>query len=121
MGCCIGGFEVEQTKLFTNCGWHAVNGVLAALFVCSPWSKAHECKGCCGYFLWVIFLPIRLVLMVILFLFGILIDFIATIIWLLTCCWCCGKCRDWGCQYCCETKKKLATDCIVEMCICECV
>jgi len=119
MGCIIGGFEVEQTRLWTGCGWHAVNGILANLFICSPWSKASECHGCCGYFLWIITLPIRLVLAVVFGLIGFVVDLIATLLWFITCCWCYGKCKKWGCRYCCRCKKKLATDCIMELCIFE--
>jgi len=116
---CIGGCEVAQTKLWTGCGWFSVNSLLASLFICSPFSKAPECQGCCGYFLWILSLPIRIPVALVFMVFGLLIDIVNTLLWMLTLGWCCGKCKEWSCADCCQTKKKFATDCLLEVCACE--
>jgi len=117
--CCGDSCIVPQTRLFTGCDFFAVNALFGSLFVCSPFSKADSCQGFCATLFWVITLLVRLPLGFTLFMVGMMLDFLFLVIWAVTFCWCCGKCKKWGCDRCLETEKRPATDCLIVMCVFE--
>jgi len=119
---CLGDCKfciVPQSTLFTNRDCFSWNSLLASLFVCSPFSKSRDCRGICGWLFFLITLPFRIALGVFLFGIGLFIDAIFTALFLITFCWCCGKCHKWGCKYCCRTKDRPAHDCILVICVFE--
>eukprot|EP01111_Echinosteliopsis_oligospora_P005652 TRINITY_DN1915_c0_g1_i1.p1 TRINITY_DN1915_c0_g1~~TRINITY_DN1915_c0_g1_i1.p1 ORF type:complete len:137 (+),score=2.90 TRINITY_DN1915_c0_g1_i1:57-413(+) len=108
-GCC----EVSQTKNFTGCDCFSVNAFLASLFICSPFSKGKCCHDCCGSLFWIISLFFRVPIGFFFFMAGLFFDAIIFFCWIISFAWCCGKCHKWGCKYCCKTKKRMATDCLI--------
>jgi len=112
---------VPQTKLLTGCDFFSVNVFLSSLFICTPFSKSRDCDGCCGWLLFILTLPIRIPIGCVLFGAGLLFDMVATVLFIVTLCWCCGKCKKWGCEYCLQTKERMAHDCLYVLIVCECL